>query len=251
MSDLNKFSEIVTKDGSISFHNNLIDESYHSNTGAMEESFLKFAKVAVDKAIDIGSFKQEINVLDLFFGVGYNSLALMYYLFEFKKLQTKVNIDAVERDEEIFEQRKKVFFSKDFSYDEIKVNSEKLDSYYKILRELITSDVEHKIYSNELDQKINVKVHLADVFDFLKTRTKKYDLVFFDAFSIRKQPELWTEEMFNLISKIVKKNSILVTYSCSRVFRQNAEKSGFKCFDGPCIGRKSPSTFAIYYGSIY
>ena len=59
--------KIITKDGSITFHNELYDETYHSTSGALEEAFEKFAKPC--------KLKDGMKVLDVCFGLGYNSLA--------------------------------------------------------------------------------------------------------------------------------------------------------------------------------
>jgi len=59
--------KIITKDGSVTFKNESYDETYHSTSGALEEAFEKFAKPC--------NLKDGMNVLDICFGIGYNSLA--------------------------------------------------------------------------------------------------------------------------------------------------------------------------------
>ena len=75
--------------------------------------------------------------------------------------------------------------------------------------------------------------------------TKKADAVFFDPFSPKKVPDMWEKEFFKDIFDAMKNNSILATYSCARVVRDNLKAVGFKVEDGPKIGRRSPSTLAI------
>jgi len=57
-------------------------------------------------------------------------------------------------------------------------------------------------------------------------------------------PELWTEELFSEIFKRCANGCVLTTYSCARIVRDNMKKVGFEVLDGPCVGRKSPSTIA-------
>ena len=57
--------------------------------------------------------------------------------------------------------------------------------------------------------------------------------------------EMWTEELFKEVYRVMKKNGKLSTYSCARVVRDNMKKAGFIVKDGPIVGRRSPSTIAI------
>jgi len=50
--------------------------------------------------------------------------------------------------------------------------------------------------------------------------------------------------IFKEIKNRMGKNSILTTYSCARIVRDNLRKAGFKVFDGPKVGRRGPSTIA-------
>ena len=43
----------------------------------------------------------------------------------------------------------------------------------------------------------------------------------------------------------MKKESKLATYSCAGQVRRNLKEVGFKIKDGPCVGRRAPSTIAI------
>ena len=57
--------EVITEDKSVTFRSQEYDECYHSKSGAMEESFEKFAKPC--------ELKDGMKVLDVCFGIGYNS----------------------------------------------------------------------------------------------------------------------------------------------------------------------------------
>lgn len=54
-----------------------------------------------------------------------------------------------------------------------------------------------------------------------------YDLVYFDAFGARVQPELWTEKMFSILYKALRKNGVLVTYAAKGTARRAMETAGF------------------------
>jgi tRNA U34 5-methylaminomethyl-2-thiouridine-forming methyltransferase MnmC len=56
----------------------------------------------------------------------------------------------------------------------------------------------------------------------------QYDLVYFDAFGFRVQPELWTEEIFALMYQAMKPGGVLVTYACRSVIKNAMIAVGFK-----------------------
>ena len=92
----------------------------------------------------------------------------------------------------------------------------------------------------------NIKIILGDARETVKKLNEKFDVVFLDPFSPKKCTELWTEVFFSDVKKLMKKNGILATYSCARSVRDNLRKLVFVVEDGPCIGRKSPSTIAHF-----
>ena len=54
-----------------------------------------------------------------------------------------------------------------------------------------------------------------------------YDLIYFDAFAPRKQPELWNLEVFNKLFNLTSINGTLVTYCAKGQVRRDLESAGF------------------------
>jgi tRNA U34 5-methylaminomethyl-2-thiouridine-forming methyltransferase MnmC len=54
-----------------------------------------------------------------------------------------------------------------------------------------------------------------------------FDLIYFDAFGARVQPELWTEEIFAIMFASMKENGVLVTYSAKGSVRRAMQAVGF------------------------
>jgi tRNA U34 5-methylaminomethyl-2-thiouridine-forming methyltransferase MnmC len=54
------------------------------------------------------------------------------------------------------------------------------------------------------------------------------DVLFYDAFSPDKQPELWTSEAFAMAFEAMNPGGILVTYCAKGYVRRNMEAAGFK-----------------------
>ena len=71
---LGQLRALETADGSLSLHSDHFDEAFHSSAGALEETETKFVRPA-----ELGRFSQtsELKLLDVCFGLGYNSAAVM------------------------------------------------------------------------------------------------------------------------------------------------------------------------------
>jgi len=200
--------EIMTKDGTVTYHNEKVDETYHSISGALEEAQKKFVEPCKIKAGD--------KVLDICFGLGYNAAAA---------LEKGAIITALEIDGNL--------------KDIIKNTSFPLKSY----------DIVKKVVAGNPDERLTIIWGDArETIKTLKTIKKSnqyFDAVFLDPFSPKKAPELWTKEFFREIKQVLKLGAVLTTYSCARIVRDNLKETGFQVKDGPCVGRKSPSTVAI------
>ena len=70
--------EVITQDGSISLRSNLFQENFHSYVGALKETKAKFTNPS-----NLKRFKNKsLNVLDICFGLGYNSASLFDELIQ-------------------------------------------------------------------------------------------------------------------------------------------------------------------------
>ncbi|MBY0402646.1 MAG: hypothetical protein K2X66_02015, partial [Cyanobacteria bacterium] len=71
------------------------------------------------------------------------------------------------------------------------------------------------------------------------------DAIFHDAFSPRKIPELWSQDLFNEYIKLLNPGGVLTTYSVSKPVRQGLHNAGFKLFDTQKLGTKKGGTLAV------
>ena len=94
---------------------------------------------------------------------------------------------------------------------------------------------------------------ISDNFYFTKWNTtiqeisfnKKYDLVYYDAFGPRVQPELWKPEIFAKIYDSLNDGGILVTYCANGQFKRDLASVGFevKSIPGPPGKREITQAF--------
>lgn len=80
-----EFHPYFTNDGSVGLYNAEFDDIYHSASGALNEAYEKFIyPIEFDKLLK----KESIKVLDICYGIGYNSKSFLNYLFEKKIYKT-------------------------------------------------------------------------------------------------------------------------------------------------------------------
>ena len=88
---MSELKEVLTKDGSISLRSIHFQENFHSLEGAKKETEVKFTNPS-----DLKRFKDKsLNVLDICFGLGYNSASLFTNLI---RQNSFINWQALEID---------------------------------------------------------------------------------------------------------------------------------------------------------
>ena len=93
---MSELIEVLTKDGSYSLRSAFFQENFHSLFGALEETKSKFTATS-----NLQRFKgKSLNVLDICFGLGYNSASLLNELI---KQKSYLNLYALEIDKKPLE----------------------------------------------------------------------------------------------------------------------------------------------------
>lgn len=195
---------IQTKDGSTSILLPDWNETYHSKFGAIQEAKHVFIK----NGLSLFEGKS-VSILEIGFGTGLN--AFITYL-EAKNANQKIDYTGVEAYPVSEEDALKMNYVSelDAAYEEIFLKMHKADWNEKVVLD-----------PNFTLQKQNKKFQeIAD--------ESKYDLIYFDAFGFRVQPELWSLEIFQIMFKALKPNGILVTYACRSSIKNAMKESGFE-----------------------
>lgn len=81
--------------------------------------------------------------------------------------------------------------------------------------------------SKRVLNKITIKFFTDDARISIKNMSKKFDLIFLDAFTPSKLPTLWTVEFFKELYKIMSYNGVLLTYTNSARVRNAMLEAGF------------------------
>ncbi|MCA0932582.1 tRNA (5-methylaminomethyl-2-thiouridine)(34)-methyltransferase MnmD [Lutimonas saemankumensis] len=196
---------IKTSDGSYSVYLPEWDENYHSRHGAIQEAYHVFIKHGLDLFPD----HSKVRILEMGFGTGLN--CMITYL-EAKKRNLTIDYLGLEgfplEPELIWELN---------HLDQLGAENFK-DDYKK----LIASSWEIPIDLNGKFKLLKQELMFADF-----TGKSVSDLIYFDAFGARVQPELWTEEIFKKMYEALDANGVLVTYSAKGSVRRAMQAVGF------------------------
>ena len=198
---------VQSEDGSFTAYSKEFDEHYHSTKdGALQESLQKH----VIPAFELSKEKDELTILDICFGLGFNTLATLYYMKR-EGIQKKLSIFSPEFDKELINSLQH------FQYPAI------FDEFKEIIISLSTTG-EYK--NNDL----HVSLYLGDAREYLLTCKEKFDIVYQDAFSPASNPILWTKEYFQDVRRLMKEDGVLTTYSISLQTRLALYENGFHIY---------------------
>jgi chorismate dehydratase len=218
--ELTNYNFIETDDGTFTAFSKLYGEACHSTSGATKETHTHYIEGCdvVNK-----SKLKEINILEVGLGVGIGFLetakALNNSFFTFV---------TMEIDEDLIE--------------------------YVIASNSLFFGIEKKEYFYELK---NQNFHLIilngnareTLVRFKKDFNIKFDCIYQDAFSPKRNAILWTKEWFELLFSLASNESIMSTYSSSSSIRKSMIAANWKLYKGEKFGPKRSSTRAKITGS--
>ncbi len=197
---------LKTGDGSYTLHISEWDEQYHSKHGAIAEALHVFIKEGLYHWISINS-SPIISIMEIGFGTGLNGFLTF---LETEKSGLNVDYTGVEAYPLQIDVIKKM------NYTSL------LNASEEIFLELHTAPWEEKVNISENFNLIKQQKLFSEI-----TAENTFDLIYFDAFGIRVQPELWTEEIFQKMYNALKPKGVLVTYAANGNARRAMQTVGF------------------------
>lgn len=197
---------VITKDGSSSIFLPEWEEHYHSSHGAIQEAYHVFIR----NGFDLFKGRTKIKILEIGYGTGLN--AFITYL---ESKQCGITVDYV-------------------GIEAFPVNPEEVQ-LLNFVEQLGVPTEKHVFLAmhedpwetkNEYDQTFFLtkrKQFFQDLID-----QDAFDLIYFDAFGARVQPELWTEILFKKMYEALVPGGVLVTYAAKGSVRRAMLAVGFK-----------------------
>lgn len=196
---------IITEDLSHSLINVDLNESYHSCHGAITESELVFIEYGLKQQL---STHKQLHILEFGFGTGLNALLALRFAG-----QAIINYHALELyplNWELIQQLNYTKLPGLQHYDEAFTTMHCCEWGSGI-----------EVYPNFVLNKLQ-----TDFRDF-RAVPDTFDLIFFDAFSPDKQPELWSQHVLSEAYLSLKPGGILVTYSSKGMVKTALRSAGF------------------------
>ncbi len=206
---------IKTADGSTTLYLEDWNEHYHSKHGAIQEAQHVFIEKGLFHALDLNK-RSHISILEMGFGTGLNALLTA---FEAEKQSVKINYTGIEGfplESEITSQ---------LNYSELLSNK-----YEQLFRKIhaVSWESEHEISPNFFLTKNQL------MFEDISFKDQ-FDLIYFDAFGSRVQPDLWERSMLEKMYTALKSKGVFVTYAAKGSVRRCLAELGFKVerLEGP------------------
>ncbi|MFS4416710.1 tRNA (5-methylaminomethyl-2-thiouridine)(34)-methyltransferase MnmD [Maribacter sp. 2307ULW6-5] len=194
---------IVTADGSKTIQIKDWNEQYHSKHGAFQEAYHVFI------AHGLRRFKaRSINIMEVGFGTGLNALIT---LLEAPRLDLRVTYTGVEAYPVSLQEVSQLNHVERLEAQEWK---EAYDLMHQGAWQVPLDIAPHFVL--EKQQRLFKDIDAVGLFD----------LIYFDAFGARVQPELWTVPIFQKMAAALIPGGILVTYSAKGSVRRAMEAVG-------------------------
>jgi tRNA U34 5-methylaminomethyl-2-thiouridine-forming methyltransferase MnmC len=198
-----------TQDGSYTFFSEEFGEAFHSHQGAKAEAFQKFAD-----ATHLRQKAQQcsIRLLDVCYGLGYNTAAALEVIKEVNP-NCNIEVHGLELDPTV---------------PIGAVTPELLQYWSNDVQDILKSLAHH----HECQQDhLKARLLMGDARQTIQHLAGfQADAIFFDPFSPRRCPQLWTVEFFELVTKCLAPAGTLSTYSRSASVRKALLEAGL------CIG---------------
>ena len=195
---------ILTADGSTTIRIEDWNEQYHSKHGAVQEAYHVFLHNGFYHLV-----QNHISILEMGFGTGLNALITFT---EAQKSNIEVRYVGIE------------------AFPVLETELSQLN-YVEQLEDKTLIEVFSKMHTLSWGQphKMNTYFYFEKrQKDFFKVEAfEEFDLVYFDAFGPRVQPQLWTVTLFKKMFDALRVNGCLVTYSAKGSVRRALQEVGF------------------------
>ncbi|MGB1370363.1 MAG: tRNA (5-methylaminomethyl-2-thiouridine)(34)-methyltransferase MnmD [Flavobacteriaceae bacterium] len=203
-----KRSIITTADGSKTIQIEDWNEQYHSIHGALQEAKHVYIENGLHEFLQRQPNQKHINILEIGFGTGLNA---MLSATDELALQKSILYHGIE--------------AYPVSNDELQALN-----YSSLLA--LKSEIFDQLHSASWNNESQITKHFvlkkrqesfADIKD-----ANTFDIVYFDAFGPRVQPDLWTPSIFKMMHTAMRFGAVLVTYSAKGSVRRAMQEVGFE-----------------------
>jgi tRNA U34 5-methylaminomethyl-2-thiouridine-forming methyltransferase MnmC len=211
MSDRPIWTPQPTNDGSFTFFSEQFGEAFHSYQGAREEAIAKF--VHTTDLIQV-AHQGTVRLLDVCYGLGYNTAAALEAIWAVQP-ECFVEVVGLELDETV---------------PRAAIAPPLINAWSPAVQAVLRAiALGHAC----ITPRLNARLQIGDARQTIQSLCEsgfQADAIFFDPFSPRHCPQLWTVEFFALVVRCLAPSGKLATYSRSAAVRSSMQQVGL------CIG---------------
>jgi tRNA U34 5-methylaminomethyl-2-thiouridine-forming methyltransferase MnmC len=227
----NVLRNVETEDGSLTFWNEEYKEHYHTPAGARLEAEEKYI---VPGKLRARLEQADVSLLDVCFGLGYNSLTAMNVAATGIRQrapgtsENHLSVTALEMDRRVVRAAAK----------HIGTRENDAFDWRNALGDL---------YANRSCRSPNASclLHWGDArYTITHLAPDAFDLVFLDAFSTQRNSELWTVDFLKKLRRVMKPDAVMLTYCAAIPVRSAMMEAGFFVGETAPIGRQRGGTIA-------
>lgn len=233
---------LITDDGSRSLYHRGLDETYHSGCGAISETYHVYVRNSLLESNCI-EHQTASRVLEYGFGTGTGfflaaALArktktpLHYVGLEIRLLPSEVyaELGLVESLESMKEE---------YGIPQLASEAKDILDRWIAFRHSLPELCPPGLYQFEFGEALSMELHIGDATQYASP-TASFDTVFFDAFSPKTCPDLWSAPVLQNAYDALKPNGTLVSYCVNSQVRKMLEGVGFQVerIPGPPLGKR-------------
>lgn len=197
---------VTTGDGSVSIYIPELDEQYHSKHGAINEAVHVFIDTGLHHYSKI-SPDNAFAILEIGFGTGLNAFLTQ---IESEKNRFQITYTGVDAYPVTVAEISQLNYP-----DELGASQERFIKMHEIPWE---KNVVMSPY-------FSLKKEKKQFFDIQSKN--EFNVIYFDAFGSRVQPEMWGEKLFAIMFTALKSQGVLVTYAAKGSARRAMQAVGF------------------------
>lgn len=216
---------LTTGDGSLTFFSQEFGQAFHNTSGAAQEALEKFVRPCrLDRLPLERDPDDPIRLLDICFGLGYNSGLALETIWQVRP-DCPVEVIGLERSPEVPRQAWQVGVGSTWSFGQEWQHLIEQGSWQspRWRGTLLWGDARQTL---------------------LQVPPGWADAVFLDPFSPSVCPELWTVDFLRAVAERMRPSGILATYSCAAAVRAALLEAGLFIGSTPPVGRPWPGTVA-------
>lgn len=199
---------VLTEDGSHSLMDQRTGETYHSIHGAVQES----RHIFIERGLHCSVLK-ELRIFEVGFGTGLNAFLTW---IEAEKNGLSIQYTSVE-----------LYPVKQSEWEKLNYESLVNGESANLIQQISFQQLHTCSWGacHQLSPHFSLRKLQVDFTRYIPDHN--YDLIYFDAFSPEKEPELWLPERFSTLAQHCNPGAILTTYCAKGIVKQALRDAGF------------------------